>query len=87
MKKFEIILKITFLIAVIRLFFTHDFWSYKFEAFLGLCVVLGLVLVFNKRESYGYPAGYPRMKNVYLTRRIEGVLLVLFAIVMFVLLR
>jgi hypothetical protein len=53
-------------------------------AFLGVSFVLGIVLFFNKHESYGYPVNYPRMSGVYLTRKIEGILLVAFSILFFV---
>jgi hypothetical protein len=87
MKYIEIILKLAFLLLAIVLFVTKAFVSPWFFAFLVVSFILGIVLFFNKHESYGYPAGYSRMNRVYLTRKIEGVLLVAFSIIFFVLIR
>jgi hypothetical protein len=87
MKYIEIILKLAFLLLAIVLFVTKAFISPWLFAFLVVSFVLGIILFFNKHESYGYPANYPRMSGVYLTRKIEGVLLVAFSIIFFVLVR
>lgn len=87
MKYIEIILKLAFLLLAIVLFVTKSIMSFYFYAFLAVSLILGIVLLFNKHESYGYPVGYPKMNRVYLTRRIEGVLLVVFSILFFILVR
>lgn len=80
MKYIEIILKLAFLASAIALFVTMSIPSALFYVFLIVSFVLGIVLFFNKHESYGYPAGYPKMSRVYVLRKIEGVLLVVSAI-------
>jgi hypothetical protein len=87
MKYIEIIFKLAFLVLAIVLFVTRSIPSFYFYAFLAVSLVLGIVLFFNKHESYGYPAGYPKMNSVYMIRKIEGVLLVAFSIIFFVLVR
>jgi len=87
MKYIEIIFKLAFLVLAIVLFVTRSIPSFYFYAFLAVSLVLGIVLFFNKHESYGYTADYPRMSGVYLTRKIEGVLLVIFSITFFILIR
>jgi hypothetical protein len=87
MKYIEIILKLAFLLLAIVLFVTKAFISPWFFAFLVVSFVLGIVLLFNKHESYGYPVGYPKMNRVYLIRRIEGALLILFSVVILIYVR
>ena len=84
MKIIEIILKLAFLALAIMFFATSNFTSPWFTVFLAICFILGFVLIFNKHESYGYPAGYPKMKNVYMMRQIEGVLLVVFSVIILI---
>ena len=84
MKIIEIILKLAFLALAIVLFATSSFVSAWLTAFLAVSLLLGLVLIFNKHESYGYPAGYSRMGRVYFLRRIEGVILIAFAVIIFI---
>ena len=79
MKVLEIILKLLFLVGAIVLFVSTALIGTSFmTAFLVLALILGLVLMFNRHSSYGAWDLKPR--NLRL-RRIEGVLLVLFAIV------
>ena len=87
MKYIEIILKLAFLLLAIVLFVTKAFISPWLFAFLVVSFILGIVLFFNKHESYGYPTGYSGMDRVYLTRKIEGVLLVVFSMIFFILAR
>ena len=87
MKYIEIILKLAFLALAIGLFVTMSIPSALFYVFLFVSLVLGIVLFFNKHESYGYPAGYTKMNRVYAIRKIEGVLLVIFSIIFLVLAR
>jgi hypothetical protein len=84
MRIIEIILKLAFLALATVLFATSNFTSPWLTAFLIVSLVLGFVLIFNKHESYNYPAGYPRMKNVYIMRSIEGGLLIGFSIFLFI---
>lgn len=85
MKYIEIILKLAFLALAIVLFVTKAIPSVSFYSFLIVSLVLGAVLIFNKHESYSYPAGYPKMNRVYMLRRIEGLVLVVFSIVSLIL--
>jgi hypothetical protein len=79
MKIFEIILKI--------LFFVGSIWAIKAEtvshpfliSYLILCLVLGIVLFFNKKQSYGYELS----KREVVMRKIEGIILVAFSIFTF----
>jgi hypothetical protein len=87
MKYIEIVFKLTFLALAIVLFVTKDIPSLYFYAFLAMSLILGIVLFFNKHESYGYPAWYPKMNRVYMIRKIEGVLLVAFSVVFLVWIR
>ena len=81
MRILEIILKLAFLVGAIFLIVTQEAKGQIFSLFLLVCVLLGITLIFNKRESYWYPKNYPKMKGVYLTRRIEGGLLIIFALI------
>jgi len=83
MRTIEIILKLTFLALSIYVIATGQVFGHWFMALVYVGLVLGLVLIFNKHESYGYPAGYPKMNRVYFTRRLEGVLLVVAALLVF----
>lgn len=84
MRYIEIILKLAFLALAIVLFATSIFTSTWLTPFLAVSLVLGIVLFFNKHESYGYPAGYSKMNRVYLMRKVEGILLVAFSVIMFI---
>ncbi len=76
MKYFEITLKILFLLGSI--------YSIKAEtvpypfllSYLLICMILGIVLFFNKKQSYGYELS----KREIVIRKIEGVLLVAFSV-------
>ena len=83
MKIIEIILKLTFLALSIVVIATGQVFGHWFMALVYVGLVLGLVLIFNMHESYGYPKNYPKMNRVYLIRRIEGALLVIGALIVF----
>lgn len=82
MKYFEILLKIIFAALAIFLVITGNITSMWFCLFLLISFILGIVLIFNKKESYSYKN--PK-KGVFVTRRIEGVLLIIFSVAIFVL--
>ena len=84
MKYIEIIFKLAFLSLAIVLFVTKAIPSLSFYAFLIVSFILGIVLFFNKHESYGYPAGYSKMNVVYMMRRIEGIILVIFSVIILI---
>jgi len=83
MKIIEIILKLAFLTLSIYFISTGQIFNHWFMILVYVGLVLGLVLIFNKHESYGYPKDYPKMNRVYLMRRIEGVILVIGALIVF----
>lgn len=87
MRIIEIILKLAFLALAIVLFVTSSFASAWLTAFLVVSLLLGIVLIFNKKESYRYPVDYPKMKSVYMMRRIEGIILIGFSVFLFILTR
>jgi len=79
MKIFEIVLKILFL--------SGSIYSIKAETvpypflilYLLICMTLGIVLIFNKKQSYGYELS----KREITIRKIEGVLLCSFSLFVF----
>jgi hypothetical protein len=85
MRLFEIILKFLFaLISIYLLVASKVVGSdvtvlalFVTVPYLLISLLLGLVLVFNKKSSYNYS----HSKKDYLIRRIEGTLLIIFAIV------
>lgn len=84
MKYLEIFLKLAFLVLSIYIIVSKNVFSHWFMALLIAALLLGITLIFNKNMSYNYPANWPRLKGVYLTRRIEGVLLVVVSVAMLV---
>ncbi len=83
MKYLEIILKLAFLALAIFVIVTRQVFGEAFMILTYVTFILGLVLIFNKKQSYNYPANYPKIKNVFMMRRIEGIILVLSALVIF----
>lgn len=81
MKYFEIIFKILFLIGSIYSIklgtLSHPYMIY----YLGISLILGFTLCFNKKQSYGYEL----VEREIMMRRIEGALLILFALSAFAL--
>lgn len=77
MRYFETILKIGFLIPSLYLLITRQAQSQSFMVVLtilsSISVILGFVLLFNKKSSYNYP----QTKRDLLIRKIEGILLIL----------
>ncbi len=76
MKIFEIILKLLFLGGSIYSIRAEGVQTPYLIAYLSICLVLGVVLFFNKKQSYGYELS----KREIVIRKIEGVLLGVFAI-------
>lgn len=79
MKIFEIILKLLFLGGSIYSIKSESVPLSFLIIYLSLCLVLGIVLMFNKKQSYGYELS----KREIVIRRIEGVLLVVFSFFVF----
>jgi len=76
MRYSEIALKILFLIGSIYFIVTKDIASPLFNIFLIECILLGLVLVINKKDpSYRYP----HTTATYVMRGIEAAILIIFA--------
>ncbi|MES2216065.1 MAG: hypothetical protein V4481_02105 [Patescibacteria group bacterium] len=78
MKYFEIVLKILFVAGAVTFFLDRNtFWD-SICYFLAVCLVLGITLIFNKKkQSYGYKLA----KREIVMRRVEGIVLVVFAVV------
>jgi hypothetical protein len=81
MKYIEIILKLLFVGISITAIMSSTFFVDYMYAFLIVSFILGLVLCFNREQSYGYQLSEREVK----IRRIEGGLLVLFSVVCVVL--
>ena len=77
MKYIEIILKLAFLVLSIILIITRAVTSPWFCGLLIVSAILGLVLIFNKKTSYG---SWGCGRKDYVMRRVEGILLVFAAI-------
>ena len=77
MRFLESILKLLFVIGAVYFLATNLFWSTLFVIFLVTCFLLGLVLIFNKKASYRFK----QSRNDFTMRKVEGVLLVLFAVI------
>ncbi len=80
MKIFEIILKVLFLAGSIYSIRAESIQTPYLIAYLVICLVLGVVLFFNKKQSYGYELA----NREIVIRKIEGVLLGVFAIFAFI---
>ncbi len=80
MKYFEIILKLAFLGGSIYSIKAETVSHQFLLAYLTVCLVLGIVLFFNKKQSYGYELE----KREIVMRKIEGILLVIFSIFVFI---
>ena len=80
MKSLEITLKVCFLILAVALIATRNIVDVGLWSFLVVSFGLGIVLIINKKNpSYQYPKKYKYMSRIYSMRRIEGMLLVIFA--------
>ncbi len=80
MKYIEILLKLAFLVLAVIVLVTKAVPSVSFDILLVVCIFLGLVLLFNKQSSYGFP----QAKKDFVMRRIEGVLLMAFSIISYI---
>ncbi len=77
MRYIESILKLLFLAGAIFFIVTKDISSSNFLCFLLVSLILGVVLMFNKDASYHFK----QTKRDLGMRKIEGVLLVIFSVV------
>lgn len=77
MRYVEIVLKLTFLITFINFSTQTSIVSSAFDALLITAFVLGFVLTWNKNASYNFR----QTKRDLIIRKIEGVLLMLFALI------
>ncbi|MEK7646717.1 MAG: hypothetical protein AAB381_03435 [Patescibacteria group bacterium] len=78
MRYFEIFLKIAFVGQIITFFKPLFYENTAFLFFIETSFMLGIVLLLNKKQSYGYRL----TQRDLVIRRIEGVLLVIFAVLM-----
>ncbi len=76
MRIFEIILKLLFLLGSIYSIKSEIVSTPFLITFLIVCLVLGIVLIFNKDSSYNYP----QTKRDLIIRKIEGGLLIIFSL-------
>ncbi len=76
MRKLEIILKILFLAGSIYSIKSEVVSHLFLIIYLAICLILGIVLIFNKKQSYGYEL----QKREIVIRIIEGILLIIFSI-------
>jgi hypothetical protein len=77
MKIIEILLKLGFLGESIYLFITKTNDVNSWNIYLTICILLGLVLMLNKKASYNFK----QSKRDLMIRRIEGAALIIFAVV------
>jgi len=82
MRYTEILLKILFLIGGINFIVTKSVTSIWFSLFLVVSFILGLILIINKNPSYRNC----NTKRDLAIRGIEGTLLIVFSLVMYLLL-
>ncbi len=81
MRNFEIILKAAFLILSVAVFCTGIATSFWLPYFFLSCLVLGVVLLLNKKNSYGK---WGNKKKDFAMRRVEGIVLILGATIMYI---
>jgi hypothetical protein len=74
MRYLETFLKLAFLAASIYFLVTKNVSSVYFVAFLVVCSILGVVLIFNKDASYHFKQ---TKKDLFL-RQLEGIVLLTF---------
>lgn len=80
MKYFEILLKLLFLAGSIYSIKSEQIMHPFLVVYLIVCLILGIVLIFNKKQSYGYELS----KREVIIRKIEGILLVVFSVFVFI---
>ncbi len=79
---FEILLKIAYLAMSLYLLMT-SISSESNAIFIAISLLLGITLISNsKYPSYTYPARYKYNNRVIIMRRIEGGLIIAFAVVL-----
>lgn len=83
MRAIEIILKLAFFALAAYVIATQHVFGRAFMWLVYVGFALGVVLIFNKKQSYRYPADHPKLRQVFMLRRIEGIILVLAALVVF----
>lgn len=76
MRNLEITLKICFTVLAAALILSRQLIDLNLLAFLTVSFGLGIVLILNKKPSYKRA----RAKSDFAMRRIEGMLLVIFAV-------
>ena len=79
MKKIEIAFKILFLIGSIYSIKSETVSGNFLVLYLLVCLILGIILLFNKKQSYGYEL---KPREVIM-RKIEGVILIAFSVFVF----
>jgi hypothetical protein len=79
MKYTEIILKLAFLVGSVYSIKAETVSHSFLITYLAVCFILGVILFFNKKQSYGYEL----KKREVIMRKIEGIILVAFAIFVF----
>ena len=79
MKYFESFLKLAFVAQTLTFFKPLFYENPMFLVFLETSFILGIVLLLNKKQSYGYTLSTGEI----IMRKIEGTLLVIFSIALF----
>ena len=80
MRHIETILKLLFAAGAIFFIIDKSVASPFFFTFLLISLILGIILIFNKDASYHFKQSQRDLG----IRKIEGVLLVIFSVVMFI---
>jgi hypothetical protein len=78
MKYVESFLKIAFVAQTLTFFKPLFYENTAFLFFIETAFMLGIVLLLNKKQSYGYVLSHREV----IMRRIEGVLLIVFSVLM-----
>ena len=79
MRYTELLLKIVFLADSIYFIVTKSLDSESFLAFLLLTLILGIILIFNKKASYNFK----QTKRDLMLRHIEGVIMIAFSAIIY----
>jgi hypothetical protein len=82
MRTFETLLKLTFFLSSLYFMAVRPFNSDHFLVFLVVSLVLGVVLFINKHSSYDYP----HKPADFIVRKMEGTILALFSIAIYIIL-
>lgn len=81
MRIIEIILKLAFLALSVYIIVTGQIFTHIAVILAYVCLLLGICLIFNKNSSYG---SWGNSKKDYVMRRIEGAILILAALAVFI---